>query len=145
MERKNLSGLPLCATSVNSGSSQMMIKVKDYCHHTGEYRGAAHNECNRKYRLKHEVPVFFHNFSKYDAHLFIKELAEATADKNISIIPTNAETYVAVTAKVKLEENAQRIKRRKSSGTPKDAYLYVVPAAVGEWLGRSSHNRATRV
>ena len=27
-------------------------KVRDHCHITGNYRGAAHNECNLNYRIK---------------------------------------------------------------------------------------------
>ena len=26
------------------------VKVRDYCHFTGRYRGAAHNSCNLKYK-----------------------------------------------------------------------------------------------
>ena len=38
-------------------------KVRDHCHYTGRYRGAAHNKCNLKYRRPNFVPVFFHNLS----------------------------------------------------------------------------------
>ena len=40
-------------------------KVKDHCHYTGRYRGAAHNECNLKYRNPNVTPVVFHNLSGY--------------------------------------------------------------------------------
>ena len=49
-------------------------KVRDHCHLTGRYRGAAHNECNLSYTLPKFVPVFFHNLSGYDSHLFVKKL-----------------------------------------------------------------------
>ena len=51
-------------------------KVKDHCHYTGKYRGAAHNICHLKYKIPKEIPVVFHNGSTYDYHFIIKELAE---------------------------------------------------------------------
>ena len=34
-------------------------KVKDHCHYTGEYRGAAHSICNLKYSIPKRVSIFF--------------------------------------------------------------------------------------
>ena len=48
-------------------------KVRDHCHFTGRYRGAAHNECNLNYRKPNFTPVVFHNLCGYDSHLFIKK------------------------------------------------------------------------
>ena len=53
-------------------------RVKDHCHYTGEYRGAAHNNSNLKYKTPDHIPIVFHNFSGYDAHLFIKKLGTKT-------------------------------------------------------------------
>ena len=52
------------------------IPVRDHCHYTGKYRGAAHNICNLRHKTSKEIPVVFHNGSKYDYHFIIKELAE---------------------------------------------------------------------
>ena len=38
-----------------------ILKVRDHCHFTGEYRGAAHNECNLSCRKPLILPVMFHN------------------------------------------------------------------------------------
>ena len=38
-----------------------IFKVRDHCHFTGEYRGAAHNECNLSCRKPLILPVIFHN------------------------------------------------------------------------------------
>ena len=51
-------------------------KVRDHCHFTGKYRGAAHSICNLRYKVPHEIPVQFYNGSGYDIHLIIKGLAE---------------------------------------------------------------------
>ena len=51
-------------------------KVRDNCHYTGKYRGAAHNICNLRYKIPKEIPVVFHNGSIYDYHIIIKGLAE---------------------------------------------------------------------
>ena len=50
-------------------------KVRDHCHYTGKYRGAAHSICSLKFKVPNEIPVVFHNGSNYDYHFIIKELA----------------------------------------------------------------------
>ena len=70
-------------------------KVRDHCHITGEYRGAAHNTCNLQYRISHKVPVIFHNLRGYDSHFIIQKLGEFGLD--ISVIPTNSEKYMSFT------------------------------------------------
>ena len=47
-------------------------KVKDHCHYTGKFRGAAHSICNLRYKTPKEIPVVFHNGSTYDYHFIIK-------------------------------------------------------------------------
>ena len=70
-------------------------KVKDHCHYTGRFRGAAHNSCNLKYKKPKFIPVVFHNLSGYDSHLFIKNLGYT--DGNIDCIPNNEEKYISFT------------------------------------------------
>ena len=41
-------------------------KVRDHCHFTGKYRGAAHTTCNLRYKIPKNIPVIFHNGSTYD-------------------------------------------------------------------------------
>ena len=50
-------------------------KVRDHCHYSGEYRGAAHSLCNLQYKIPSYIPIVFHNLAGYDAHLFIWELS----------------------------------------------------------------------
>lgn len=100
-------------------------KVREHDHLSGKYRGCAHQECNIKYRLKHEIPVIFHNFSKYDSHLFIKELTQFESDKNIQIIPSNTETYISVSKSVKLELTTEPLPKRQKTGQEKQFYLKI--------------------
>ena len=45
-------------------------KVRDHCHVTGKFRGAAHNKCNLKLRIPRKLPIIFHNLQGYDGHNF---------------------------------------------------------------------------
>ena len=77
-------------------------KVRDHCHYTGRYRGAAHNSCNLKYKKPEFIPVVFHYLSGYDSHLFIKNLGFTTG--NIDCIPVNEEKYISFTKNKKVGE-----------------------------------------
>ena len=68
-------------------------RVRDHCHFTGRYRGAACNICNLKYRKPNNISVFFHNLTGYDSHLFIKKLN--TTMGTIDCIPNNEENYIS--------------------------------------------------
>ena len=72
-------------------------RVRDHCHYTGRYRGAAHNKCNLNYSKPKSVPVFFHNLSGYDSHLFIRSLGSPNPKENIECIPNNEEKYITFT------------------------------------------------
>ena len=54
--------------------------VRDYDRLNGKYRGAAHNQCNLNANTPKIVLVCFYNGSKYDNHLFVKELFEGKPD-----------------------------------------------------------------
>ena len=76
-------------------------RVRDHCHYTGRYRGAAHNSCNLKYRKPKSISVFFHNLSGYDSHLFIKKLGSPDKKENIDCIPNNEEKYISFSKTIK--------------------------------------------
>ena len=77
-------------------------KVRDHCHYTGKYRGAAHSSCNLRYRIPDYIPVVFHNLAGYDAHLFIKELAKHKS--KIGAIAKNTENYISFSLKVEVDK-----------------------------------------
>lgn len=70
-------------------------KVRDHCHITGKYRGAAHSICNTMAKNKSFIPVVFHNLSGYDLHLFIKDLFAG----EISVIAKSSEKYTTLNIK----------------------------------------------
>ena len=76
-------------------------KVRDHCHYTGAYRGAAHFHCNLCYKIPNYIPVVFHNLASYDAHLFIRELAKYT--KDVGVIAQNMEDYISFSIKVEVD------------------------------------------
>ena len=87
-------------------------KFRDHCHFTGKYRGAAHNECNLKYRKPNFTPVVFHNLSNYDSHLFIKNLGFSKG--NINCIPNNDEKYIGFTKEIQVGSYTNKEGKNKS-------------------------------
>jgi len=77
-------------------------RVRDHCHFTGRFRGAAHNGCNLNYKAPKFIPVIFHNLSGYDSHLFIKKLARN--GEKIKCIPNNEEKYISFSKEVVVDE-----------------------------------------
>ena len=68
-------------------------KVRDHCHMTGKFRGAAHWGCNINLRLTKNIPAIFHNLICYDSHLIFCELNKF--DLKIDVIPNRLEKYMA--------------------------------------------------
>ena len=71
--------------------------VKDHCHITGKYRGAAHNNCNLKLRINpktDQIPVVFHNLRGYDAHHLMQ--AMANLKKEVKCVANNMEKYITI-------------------------------------------------
>ena len=60
-------------------------KIRDHCHVTGKFRGAAHWNCN--------VPVIFHNLRGYDGHLIFCELSKFNV--KIDVMRNVLEKYMA--------------------------------------------------
>ena len=69
-------------------------KVRDNCHVSGKFRGAARFSCNANFKISKKVPVVFHNLKGYDGHLIMKELNNF--DVVIDVIPCGLEKYMAI-------------------------------------------------
>ena len=82
--------------------SEKKRKVRDHCHYSGLYRGAAHSSCNLQYKIPNYIPVVFHNLAGHDAHLFIRELSKYTTGMNV--IAKNTEDYISFSIKVEVDK-----------------------------------------
>ena len=91
----------ICKKEFNTDDKKH-YKVKDHCHYTGKYRGAAHNICNLRYRIPKEIPIVFHNGSTYDYHFIIKELVKEF-DGNFECLGENTEKYITFSVPIKKE------------------------------------------
>ena len=86
-------------------------RVRDHCHLSGNFRGAADEVCNLKYKVPTFFPVIFRNLSGYDSHLFINTLENNEGD--ISCIPNNEENYISFTKQVIVDNLLIRRKKGK--------------------------------
>ena len=82
----------------------MQKKVRDHCHFTGKFRGAAHSICNLNYKVPQEIPVKIHNGSKYDYHFLIEELTEEFKGE-FECLGENTEKYISFSVPVKKEHD----------------------------------------
>ena len=71
------------------------IVVRDHCHFTGKFRGAAHQTCNIMYRKITKIPSFFHNFTGYDSHLLFQSLS--TLKKSPTVLAKSLEKFTTLT------------------------------------------------
>ena len=81
-------------------SDKKNYKVRDHCHYTGKYRGAAHNMCNLRYKILKEIPVVFHNGSTYNYHFIIKELVKEF-NGAFECLGENTEKYITFSVPIK--------------------------------------------
>ena len=98
-----------CTDNNNKKEFKRMQKVRDHCHDTGKYRGAAHSICNLNYKIPREIPMVFHNGSTYDYHFIVKQLAKKFKG-NFDCLGENTEKYITFPVPIKKErENDKAI------------------------------------
>ena len=69
-------------------------RVRDHCHVTEKFRGAAHNDCNINYKFTGRIPVIFHNLRGYDTHVIMQAIGKVQG-KQLKCIPNNMEKYIS--------------------------------------------------
>ena len=98
-------------------SNKKYHKVRDHCHYTGKYSGAALDICNLRYKIPKEIPVVFHNGSTYDYHFIIKELAEEF-EGEFECLGEKIEEYITFSVLIKNE-----ITKKDKNGNDKIAKI----------------------
>ena len=98
---KHVSSCHICFKPFKEGNQ----KMRDHCHYSGIYRGAAHSLCNLQYKIPSYIPVVFHNLSGYDAHLFIKGLTDSVSrGACMGVITKNKEDYITFLKSVEVDK-----------------------------------------
>ena len=70
-------------------------KVRDHCHYTGKFRGAAHSICNLRYKV-------VQNGSTCDYHFIIKQLPKEF-EGLFELLGENTEKYITFSVPIKKE------------------------------------------
>ena len=91
-----------CTDKNNEKEFKRMQKVRDHCHYTRNYRGAARSICNLNYKIPREIPVVFHNRYTQDYHFIIKQLAKKFKG-NFDCLGGNTEKYITFSVPIKKE------------------------------------------
>ena len=95
-----------CYDKNKKSEYELYHKVRDHCHYTGKFRGAAHNICNLRYNVPKKIPIVFHNGSTYDYHFVIKKLAEEFKGE-FECLGENTEKYITFSVPLKKEDDGK--------------------------------------
>ena len=79
----------ICKTLIDNDDE----KVRDHCHITSKFRGAAHWDCNINFQLTKKAHVIFHNLKGCDRHLIFSEPLKFNL--KVDVIPNGLEKYIA--------------------------------------------------
>ena len=107
----------ICKKEFNNNDKKS-YKVRDHCHYTGKYRGAAHNICNLRYKVPKEIHIVFHNGYIYDYHFIIKELVKEF-EGNFESLGENTEKYITFSVPIK-----KKIENKDLEITYKIKFIY---------------------
>ena len=118
-------------------------KVRDHCHFTGKFRGAAHSKCNLMFRVPNFVPVFFHNLKNYDAHFIVKALGTVPGDTKC--IANNEEKYISFSKKFKVWEDEFKSKSMEARFLDSAAFMSDALANLVKNLEDDNFNQTKKV
>ena len=76
-------------------------KVKDHCHYTGKFRGAADSKFNLNYKVQKEIPIIIQN-ATYDTQFMLNQLAIEFKGE-LNCIGDNMEKYITFSVPIKKE------------------------------------------
>ena len=92
-EQQNYNQAQICHICKKGDFTENRFKVRDHCHVSGMFRGAAHSDCNLKYQNQSFIPVVLHNLSNYDSHFIVRELG--FDEHKIHVICNTEEKYIS--------------------------------------------------
>jgi len=78
-------------------NNRTALKNRDHNHLSGEYRGAACTWCNLLSRSQKRIPIYFHNFCRYDRKLVVQALANDNLKAKCHILPLNSQNFRSIT------------------------------------------------
>ena len=104
-EECHICQIEFCYHNYEKKKFKLYKKVRDHCHYTGKFRGAAH--CNLRYKVPREIPVKIHNGSKYDYHFISTELAEEVKGQ-FECLGENTEKYITFSVPIKKENDIDK-------------------------------------
>ena len=50
--------------------------MRNHCHITGKFRGAAHWNYNVDFEVNKKIPVMFHYLKGYDSHIIMQQIVK---------------------------------------------------------------------
>ena len=93
-------------------SLKIKKKIRDHCHYTGKFRGAAHRVCKIRYKVPKKVSVLFHNGSAYDWNFITKHLPEK-CEGQFEFLGENTEKYLTFLVPVEKEHDDGKTSTQK--------------------------------
>lgn len=92
-EKRNFQMADVCYMCEKKFTEEV-VKCRDHSHSSGNYLGAACQQCNLRRRRPTYLKIFMHNASKYDMHFIVQALAKFPKEiSNISVLPYNGENF----------------------------------------------------